>query len=390
MPVYEVQLVTIATGAWRTEAYGYNSVPVPRTGDHYDLSNASLSIIRINDQGPAGGAGDVFNVGYGAEGTQQTLAEDTLLGNDATQYLYPAGTTIAVSYTRILATATPVDADGNPQLDQDGNPIQLQYTLSLPMDGNDIYESLGGKQSFMILPLGHDTPFDLTMTLRYDGLADAMSAPYPPQPIYPDAPCFTSGTLIDTPHGPVPIQDLRPGDLVLTRDNGPQPIRWVGGRLLDARALDLRPNLRPIRIRAGALGPGQPCRDLVVSPQHRILVQSSIAARMFDSPEVLIAAKHLCLLDGITPEAPPDGVHYLHILLDRHEVLRSNGAWTESLLTGPQALKSLTAPARHEILSIFPELAAAITPPGARPLIEGRRSRKLAERHQRNRKALVA
>ena len=203
--------------------------------------------------------------------------------------------------------------------------------------------------------------------------------------------CFTAGTLIDTPEGPRAVEALAPGDPVLTRDRGPQVLRWIGKRRLGAHELAARPDLRPIRIRAGALGSDCPSADLLVSPQHRILIRSAVAQRMFDAPEVLVAARQLLLLDGIEIAAEVDQVEYVHILFDRHEIVTSNGAETESLYTGAEALKSVGAAARAEILSLFPELAGTgFVPSPARPLPSGRQGRHLAARHLRNAKPLVA
>ncbi|SIT76993.1 Hint domain-containing protein [Pontibaca methylaminivorans] len=204
-------------------------------------------------------------------------------------------------------------------------------------------------------------------------------------------PCFASGTLIATPGGEVAIEHLRAGDIVLTRDSGPRPIRWIGSRLLDQSTLAASPHLRPVRIRAGALGPGQPRADLVVSPQHRILVRSIIAERMFGAAEVLVAARQLVGLDGIDIAADLTGIRYHHMLFDRHEVVISNGAETESLHTGRQALLSVGPAARAEILAIFPELRQPDHQPrGARLLVPGSRGRRLAARHAKSRHALVA
>lgn len=203
--------------------------------------------------------------------------------------------------------------------------------------------------------------------------------------------CFVAGTLIRTVSGEVAIEDLKVGDLVWTADHGPQPLRWVGGSKVSAAVLRALPNLRPIRIRAGALGAGQPVSDLLVSPQHRVLVRSQIAQRMFGAPEVLVAAKHLLALDGIEVAEDCTEVTYYHILFDRHAVVQSNGAQTESLYTGPQALKSISAAARDEILLLFPELGQMdYRPEPARPLTKGREGRKLAERHAQNGHALSA
>ncbi|MBM3605179.1 MAG: Hint domain-containing protein [Alphaproteobacteria bacterium] len=202
--------------------------------------------------------------------------------------------------------------------------------------------------------------------------------------------CFSAGTGIETPSGQQPAEELEPGDLVVTADRGPQPIRWIGSVKVD---LADAPHLRPVRIGAGALGEGVPAQDLTVSPQHRVLVRSRIAQRMFGTNEILVAAKQLLALPGVETVEDLDHVTYVHFMFDRHEIVWSNGAQTESLFTGPEALKSVGAAARDEILSLMPELrdgapeAAGIAP--ARPLVPGRLGRKLAQRHLENGRQLV-
>lgn len=203
--------------------------------------------------------------------------------------------------------------------------------------------------------------------------------------------CFGKGTGIATPSGSVLIETLKAGDLVLTKDNGSQPIRWIGSKKLNPWVLSRSPHLRPIRISEGALGLGCPARDLIVSPQHRILVRSAIAQKMFGANEVLVPAKHLLVVDGIEIAADLEEVEYFHILFDRHEVVVSNGAETESLFTGPEALKAVGPAARDEILSIFPELgyhAYEVCP--ARQMPSGRTARNMAARHYENSKFLVS
>ncbi|WP_282602850.1 Hint domain-containing protein [Paracoccus sp. PARArs4] len=205
-------------------------------------------------------------------------------------------------------------------------------------------------------------------------------------------PCFVSGTLIEAAEGCRPVEELRTGDMVLTKDHGLMPIRWVGSRKLTKGDLVLLPHLRPIRISAGALGHGQPERDLLVSPQHRILVHSKIAINMFAASEVLVAAKQLLLSDGIDYADEVAEVEYFHIIFDGHEIVMSNGAETESLYTGPEALKSMSASALREILELFPELAhqdPASPPPAARRLLSGREGRKLAHRHAQKHRQLL-
>jgi len=210
-----------------------------------------------------------------------------------------------------------------------------------------------------------------------------------------DAPppiCFTSGTLIETDSGPVAVEALKVGDLVLTQDCGMQPIRWIGSRRVTEAELISNPDWRPIRIRAGVLGPNRPEADLVVSPQHRILTRSKVAERMFGDAEVLIAAKHLQELDGIEIADDMTEVTYWHLLFEAHQVVFSNGAATESLFTGSEALKAVSPEARAEILAIFPGLAAepeAGTAP-VRLLVPGQSARSFVRRVARNSRSLVA
>lgn len=198
--------------------------------------------------------------------------------------------------------------------------------------------------------------------------------------------CFAAGTLIRTPQGEVAVETLAEGALVLTADHGPQPIRWIGRAEID---LTRNEHLRPVRIARGALGGGLPLTDLTVSPQHRVLVRSKIAQRMFGAAEVLVAAKQLLALDGIALATDLDCVTYVHFLFDGHQVVWSNGAQTESLFTGPQALDSVGPAARAEIMQIFPELLTDAAVP-ARLLVAGAPGRRMADRHARNGMALLS
>lgn len=164
--------------------------------------------------------------------------------------------------------------------------------------------------------------------------------------------CFAEGTRIMTEKGERPVEKLGVGDLVQTLDNGLQPIRWISGREVDARGA-----MTPIRICKGALGPKVPKRDLVVSRQHRILAQSRIAARMFNVPQVLIAAAKLSALPGVREVSGRDKVTYWHFLCDHHEIVIANGAPAETLYLGPQAMDRLGQDQVDEIVEVFPELA---------------------------------
>jgi len=202
--------------------------------------------------------------------------------------------------------------------------------------------------------------------------------------------CFTAGTLIGTLLGPVRVEDLKAGDDVLTLDTGTQKIRWIGSTHRDSIDLAADPKLRPVRISAGALGEGLPAQDLLVSRQHRFLVRSPIALRMFETSEVLLPAIKLIGLEGIAIAQDVDAVEYFHILFDRHEIVCSNGAWSESLFTGPEALQAVPPASAQEIKKLFPEICeTGYGPASARHIPEtGKLMRKLVARHKKNNKPL--
>jgi hypothetical protein len=103
--------------------------------------------------------------------------------------------------------------------------------------------------------------------------------------------CYAPGTLIATVHGDVAVEALKPGDLVKTQDHGLQPIRWVNKNdcPLDGAAQDAK----PVLVRAGALGPNRPAQDLIVSPNHRILVGGGAQLQDRFATEALAPAKAL-------------------------------------------------------------------------------------------------
>ncbi len=135
--------------------------------------------------------------------------------------------------------------------------------------------------------------------------------------------CFTPGTRITTPDGPRLIEDLREGDLVQTKDSGAQPIEWVGSRPMTGARLFAMPHMRPIRIRAGALGVERPDESLLVSPEHRMLVQGDVAQALFNTSEVLVAAKDLINGRTITVDLQVPQTTYVHLMLPRNPV----GQW---------------------------------------------------------------
>lgn len=168
-------------------------------------------------------------------------------------------------------------------------------------------------------------------------------------------PCFTPGTMITTARGEVLVQDLRAGDLVMTRDGGLQPIRWVGQRSLSLADLIVQPRLQPVQIARGALGHGLPLRDMKVSPQHRMVMEGARPEMLFGEAEVLVAATHLTMLPGVSAVLTA-GVTYIHLLFDRHEIICANGSWTESFQPAMRMLDGMDNGQRDELEALFPEL----------------------------------
>lgn len=182
--------------------------------------------------------------------------------------------------------------------------------------------------------------------------------------------CFVAGTRIATPSGPVPVERLRPGDLVLTLDHGARPLAWVG--TVRARAIGA---LAPVVFAPGAVGNDRP---LALSPLHRVRISDWRAHLMFGAPEVLVTAR--ALVNGTTiRRRVGGGVTYAHLLFDRHELVFAEGAVTESLHPGAQAMETLDDASRDEVLALFPALRsdpAAFGPP-ARPGLRGFEERAL-------------
>jgi hypothetical protein len=223
-----------------------------------------------------------------------------------------------------------------------GAVVSNEYSLN-PTGGNRLFVvKIGGVVVGVasLKPLAPGT----CLPIPKNGVDDNPAIGYPALFI-----CFTPGVLILTPRGEVPVETIRPGDLVLTADDGPQPVVWTGRTTVAAAGANL-----PVRIPAGALGNR---RDLVVSPQHRMLLRGWRGDLMFGEPEAFASAVSLAGMRGIARDSGRTRVTYLHIMFDRHQVIFAEGAATESFHAGKGALSVLDAPMREELVRLFPELA---------------------------------
>ncbi|MEM1162860.1 MAG: Hint domain-containing protein [Pseudomonadota bacterium] len=186
-------------------------------------------------------------------------------------------------------------------------------------------------------------------------------------------PCFAPGTLILTPEGERLVEELRIGDLVVTADNGPQPLRWIGRR---EQVFSCRGDPHcPVLISKGSLTPVAPRRDLVVSPQHRMVLSGAAVQAMFGVPEVFAMAKALIAKPGIRRMNGKRRIEYYALLLDRHEVIYAEGAPTESFRPGPVAMADFEPHVRAQIYEIYPSLrdgSAGALGPSARYITKRR------------------
>ena len=166
--------------------------------------------------------------------------------------------------------------------------------------------------------------------------------------------CFTPGTRILTPDGTCPVEEIAPGQTILTRDNGPQEVLWTGQHRLGGARLFAMPHLRPIRLRAGALATGIPDGDLIVSPEHRLLVTGASARALFGEAEVLVEARDLLDDRRVTVEHGLTEVRYIHLLTARHQVIWANGVASETFHPARADLTLIDPAARDALLSVAP------------------------------------
>lgn len=227
-----------------------------------------------------------------------------------------------------------------------GTTVEYEYRMNMTT-GERFAVVRIGSQNLGLAGSGNALPVPGTRYTIRD-TTDGNATPY-------DAiPCFTAGTLIDTVDGPRAIETLAEGDLVLTRDNGPQPIRWIGATTLTADELTAQRHLRPVRIQKGTLGND---RDLVVSPQHCILIDDWRAELHFGLDTVLIPAKALVNGETVTQESGDQPVTYLHLYFDMHQIVCSEGIHSESLFPGAFITGTGRNAAMRELLELFPALA---------------------------------
>ena len=213
-----------------------------------------------------------------------------------------------------------------------GTPVVLPtgQTISLNADGTVNILGDGGSENFnFTYTIDDGTNTDI-------GIVNVSSIP-----------SFVAGTLIATELGQRNVESLELGDLIMTKDDGLQPLRWKGQRTVAAED-----DFAPIRICANTFGQHD---DLMVSPEHRVLIRDNLAKLLFGEQEVLVSAKEL-VNDRSVTRCVGGEVTYVHLMFDRHQVVYSAGLATESFLLGPQTTKVFERKVIDEICTLFPEI----------------------------------
>jgi hypothetical protein len=213
----------------------------------------------------------------------------------------------------------------------------------------------GGPQQFFFTPDYDATSAEMD-AVKDSGikLGSRNTNPQPEPEPEPEPVCFLPSTFIQTPTGPVIVDDLKSGDLVMTVDGGAQPFAWATSSLHTWPGSDEKH--KPIMIKQGALGADLPTSDLAVSPQHHIVMKGALCVELFGSDEVLAPAKGLTGLAGVRVMAGKKEVEYFHLMMVQHETLIAQGVEAESFYSGPTSLQMLTVGQRASLLAVFPTL----------------------------------
>ena len=169
-------------------------------------------------------------------------------------------------------------------------------------------------------------------------------------------PCFTPGITIATPKGERAVEDLRPGDRVVTRDHGIRDVVWTGMWKQGAGQAPAVGRALPVLFSKGSLGAGLPESDMIVSPHHRILVSGKRSQPGYEAHDLLVPARRLVNGDDIRHVDPAQAA-YVHIMFARSEVVLANGCWAECFQPADAALNGFGDAQRAELFDMFPELA---------------------------------
>lgn len=168
---------------------------------------------------------------------------------------------------------------------------------------------------------------------------------------------LAEGANVRTPCGPRRVELVRPGDLIVTRDTGLQPVRMVWSREVSSAEMKLNPELAPIRLQPRAVGPMMPQHHLSIAPDHRILVPGYRILGQEDTKSCLVLARELAgTSDAAYVDRSREVVKYYTFVFDSHQMFCVNGLPVESFLPTAAAVAGLNTELREDLVRRFPQL----------------------------------
>ncbi|MEL6644393.1 MAG: Hint domain-containing protein [Pseudomonadota bacterium] len=161
---------------------------------------------------------------------------------------------------------------------------------------------------------------------------------------------LTGSASLRTPCGGRRAENIRKGDLIVTRDNGLQAVRMVWTRTVTEAEIAADPSLAPVRLKPRSIGPMMPQRDLLVAPDHKVLVPGYRLADMPDTASYLIAARDVAdASDEAFQDRGQGDVTYYNIVFDSHQVFCVDGLPVESYMPSEQTVRTLDEATRADL-----------------------------------------
>ncbi len=159
---------------------------------------------------------------------------------------------------------------------------------------------------------------------------------------------------VRTPCGARRVENVRPGDLIVTRDNGLQAVRMVWTRTVTASDIAADPALAPIRLKPRAIGPMMPGKDLLLAAEHRVLVPGYRLANIPDTQSCLLPARTIAeMSDKAFLDRSVAEVTFYNIVFDQHHVFCADGLPVESYLPTQKAVEELDEGVGGDIRQLF-------------------------------------
>lgn len=264
-------------------------------------------------------------------------------------------------------------------------PFTVVLTGNFPTSGGSVPAALWGRQVAVIqvtvngqlreyfFVLGEPPATEAQMNAISSGAIPLSNVDPTPPPF-----CFAEGAEIATPRGPRRVEQLRAGDRVLTEDGRNVAVAWIGSSRYSREQAAREARLRPVHLHAHALGPGLPERELVLSPQHRIVVEGAACELLFGTERAFVVARHLPEPFASQPEPEAELVYY-HLLLETHEILVANGLPAESFQPARRLIEALSDATRAALMTVLAALGAEamLSRPDALPTLTSREARVL-------------